>query len=200
VCLFANERTKTMPQAKTLTQAEVDQVLRYISTKRFAFRDRAMFLTSLWSGMRVKEIAALRLCDLVNADGTVRAEVRLSAQQTKGQHARTVFLPQKLREELKHYLTQRYSKLPELPVFYTAQRAGFSANTLCQHFYWMYRRAGVAGASSHSGRRTFITTLASKGVGIRVLANLAGHRGGVAVTMRYIDANENMMRNAVELA
>lgn len=188
-----------MAQAKTLTQAEIDQVLRYISTKKFAFRDRAMFLTSLWSGMRVKEIAALRMRDIVNEDGSVRSEVRLSADQTKGSHARTVFIPQKLREELKHYLAQRYSKLPELPVFYTAQRAGFSANTLCQHFYWLYKRAGVMGASSHSGRRTFITTLASKGVGIRVLANLAGHRGGVAVTMRYIDANENMMRNAVEL-
>ena len=188
-----------MAQAKTLTQAEIDQVLRYISTKKFAFRDRAMFLTGLWSGMRVKEIAALRLRDVVNADGTVRAEIRLSAEQTKGRHARTVFLPEKLREELKHYLAQRYSKLSDLPVFYTAQRAGFSANTLCQHFYWMYKRAGVTGASSHSGRRTFITSLASKGVGIRVLANLAGHRGGVAVTMRYIDANENMMRNAVEL-
>jgi len=32
------------------------------------------------------------------------------------------------------------------------------------------------GATSHSGRRSFITTLASKGIGVRVLASLAGHR------------------------
>lgn len=63
-----------MAQAKSLTQAEIDQVLRYISIKNFAFLDRAMFLTSCWSGMRVKEIAALRIKDVANEGGTNRAE------------------------------------------------------------------------------------------------------------------------------
>jgi integrase/recombinase XerD len=187
-----------MAQAKSLTQAEIDQVLRYISTKKFGFRDRAMFLTSCWSGMRVKEIAALRIKDVANDDGTIKAEVRLAADQTKGKHGRTVFIPEKLRAELREYLAQRYSKLPELPLFYTAQRACFSANTLCQHFYWMYKRAGISGGSSHSGRRYFITSLASKGIGVRVLASLAGHRS-IFVTQRYIDVNDDMKRRAVEL-
>ncbi|MNW04007.1 site-specific tyrosine recombinase XerC [compost metagenome] len=62
----------------------------------------------------------------------------------------------------------------------------------------MYKRAGIDGASSHSGRRTFITTLASKGVGVRVLASLAGHRS-IATTQAYIDVNDDMKRRAVEL-
>jgi len=41
-----------MGQAKTLTQAEIDQVLRHCATRKFAIRDRVLFLTSLWSGMR----------------------------------------------------------------------------------------------------------------------------------------------------
>ena len=45
---------------------------------------------------------------------------------------------------------------------------------------------------------TFITSLASKGIGVRMLASLAGHRN-LQVTMRYIDANDDMKRNAVEL-
>jgi integrase/recombinase XerD len=53
-------------------------------------------------------------------------------------------------------------------------------------------------ATSHSGRRTFITTLAHKGVNVRVLAELAGHRS-IAVTQRYIDLNEKVLRAAVEL-
>jgi integrase/recombinase XerD len=62
----------------------------------------------------------------------------------------------------------------------------------------IYRAANMHGASSHSGRRTFITTLANKGIGVRLLASLAGHQS-VAVTMRYIDCNDDMKRNAVNL-
>lgn len=38
------------------------------------------------------------------------------------------------------------------------------------------KRVGMEDATSHSGRRSFITTLASKGIGVRLLAALAGHR------------------------
>ena len=76
---------------------------------------------------------------------------------------------------------------------------GFTANTLTQHFHYLFKRAGIAGASSHSMRRSFITNLANKGIGVRVLASLAGHRS-IAVTQKYIDVNDDMMRNAVELA
>jgi integrase/recombinase XerD len=50
----------------------------------------------------------------------------------------------------------------------------------------------------NSGRRTFITRLANKGVGVRVLAALAGH-SSIAVTQRYIDVNDAQLANAVEL-
>ena len=84
------------------------------------------------------------------------------------------------------------------PLFSTQKRDHFTANTLCQHFHWLYRQAGIAGASSHSGRRTFITALANKGVGVRVLMALAGHRN-ISTTQAYIDVNDEMKRRAVEL-
>lgn len=187
-----------MAQAKSLTQNEIDQVLRYIATKKMAYRDRVMFLMTVWSGMRIKEVASLRIDDVVSEDGSIKAEIRLSAEQTKGRHSRTVFLPEKLRREIAEYAKGRCLKFPDLPLFYTASGKAFSANTLCQHFYWLYKAAGVSGASSHSGRRTFITSLAGKGIGVRVLASLAGHRS-IAVTQRYIDVNDDMKRRAVEL-
>ena len=67
-----------------------------------------------------------------------------------------------------------------------------------QIFFWLYRRAGIAGASSHSCRRSFITRLASKGISVRVLASLAGHRD-ISVTQKYIDVHDDMKRAAVEL-
>ena len=187
-----------MAQAKTLTQAELDQVLRYVSNTRYSIRNRAMLLTSFFSGMRVGEIAALKISDVRNDDGTIKNEIRLTAAQTKGRYGRVVFVNDKLKTELVSYLRYRKIKDSIEPLFYTEKSKGFSANTLTQWFHWTYRKAGVSGASSHSGRRTFITNLASKGIGVRVLASLAGHRS-IAVTQAYIDVNDDMKRQAVEL-
>ena len=187
-----------MAQAKTLTQAEIDQVLRYITTTRYKARNKMLVLTSVWSGMRVGEIAALKISDVANEDGSIKHEIRLSAQQTKGLYGRVVFLNEKLRIELAAYLLKYKSKNKSLPLFSTEKSEGFSANTLTQWFFWLYKKAGISGASSHSGRRTFITSLAQKGIGVRVLASLAGHRS-IAVTQAYIDVNDEMKRQAVEL-
>lgn len=187
-----------MAQAKTLTQNEIDQVLRYISAKKMGYRDRVIFLMTLWSGMRIKEVASLRIRDVRNEDGSIKGEIRLTPEMTKGRHARVVFIPEKLKTELKQYLANRSTKFPDLPLFHTATGKAFSANTLCQHFYWLYKAAGVSGASSHSGRKTFLTTLANKGISIHILASLAGHRN-IAVTSRYLIANDELKRNAVEL-
>ena len=53
-------------------------------------------------------------------------------------------------------------------------------------------------ASSHSGRRKFITDLSEKGVSVRVIQELARHRD-LATTQRYIDVSVDKLRNAVNL-
>lgn len=187
-----------MSQAKTLTPAEIEHVLAHIAQHSFALRNRVMLLTGLWSGMRVGEIASLSVGDVMNVDGSVKAEVRLTAEQTKGRQPRTVFLPQKLQQELADYMSLRPNALPHHPLFITAGRKRFSANVMAQHFHYLFKNAGIAGASSHSMRRSFITNLANKGISVRVLAEISGHRS-IAVTQKYIDVNDEMKRNAVEL-
>jgi integrase/recombinase XerD len=192
---------QTMPkQAKTLQAQELRRVLDYIATRPHALRNRTMLLATHYAGLRVGEVANLRYEDVVDAAGAVRDEIRLEPEQTKGRHARVVFVNAKLRRELEAYLLAYPPKKIEHRLFYTQKRAaeGFTPNTLAQHFHYIYRRAGIAGASSHSGRRTFITNLASKGVGVRVLMSLAGHRH-IGTTQAYIDVNDDMKRKAVEL-
>ena len=58
--------------------------------------------------------------------------------------------------------------------------------------------AGIDGASSHSGRRQIVTQLADRGINARLVQVLAGHKH-LSTTQRYIDVNENALRNAVEL-
>jgi integrase/recombinase XerD len=73
-----------------------------------------------------------------------------------------------------------------------------SPNSLVQVFGRFYKLAGLSNASSHSGRRSFITGLAHKGVNVRVLAALAGHKN-IATTQRYIEVGEHQLRAAVEM-
>ena len=191
---------KMSKQAKTLTAQELRMVLDYIATRNHAARNRAMLLTTYYAGLRVGETASLRYEDVVGADGKIKREVLLKPEQTKGRHARTVFVNDKLSKELENYIKAVPMRNSKDKLFYTQKRKedGFTANTLTQFFHYLYKRAGFCYASSHSGRRTFITNLAAKGVGVRVLMSLAGHRN-ISTTQAYIDVNDNMKRKAVEL-
>lgn len=188
-------------QAKTLNATELRRVLDHVATRKHATRNRALVMTTFLSGMRVGEVASLRYKDVVDSEGAVRNEIRLTAEQTKGNEARVVFVNEKLRKELEQYLRTYKTTDMNSKLFYSQKRTsdGFTANTLTQFFHFLYRRAGLDGASSHSGRRTFITNLASKGVGVRVLMSLSGHKN-ISTTQAYIDVNDDMKRKAVELA
>ena len=188
-------------QAKTLTAEELRRVLDYVATRKHSVRNRALVLTSIYSGCRVGELSSLTYTDVVDDEGKVRDEIRLKAENTKTKEARVVFINAKLKKELQQYASIYKPANTELKFFYSQKRKsdGYSANTLTQFFHYLYKRAGVFGASSHSGRRTFITNLASKGVGVRVLMSLAGHRN-ISTTQAYIDVNDDMKRKAVELA
>lgn len=198
-----------MSQAKVLSEKEIRKVLLYIASHKHAARNRAMFVVLNATGMRVGELAALRLCDVLTATGEIVEEIRLSADQTKGSRGRTVVLSSKAQEEIKNYLQTRFKLKDLLAVsltdtsraLFTTQKnpnRGFTSGTLAQHFHYMYKGAGITGASSHSSRRTFITRLSELGVSVRVLMDLAGHRS-LAVTQKYIESNPALARQAVSL-
>ena len=188
----------TMKQAATLTERQIKAVLAHCSTRKHAQRDRTIIMFSFAAGLRAKEIAALKRSDVLNDHGTVRDEFQLAKIQTKGHKTRRVFISTRLRRELEIYLKQPPLRVNCPALFQSQKGSGFSANTMCQLFLDIYSEIGLTGASSHSGRRTLITNLASRGVSVRVLAEIAGH-SSISTTQRYIDVNDEQMRAAVEL-
>jgi integrase/recombinase XerD len=197
---WLGRKPRMSKQAKTLTPQEQRRVLDYMATRAHAARNRAIFMVMFLAGLRVGEAAALRVRDAVDDNGQVRTEFLLPAAYTKGGQARTVFVSERLRKELTAYVQATEFLSRNSKLFYSQKQDsdGFTANTLTQHFHYLYKRAGVIGASSHSTRRTFITNLAAQGISVRVLASLAGHRS-IATTQAYIDVNDDQKRKAVEL-
>ena len=188
-----------MKQARTLTDKQIKIVLAHCATRRHAARDRAIVMVSFLAGLRAKEIAALKTSDMQAADGTIRDEFVLAKTQTKGRKARRVFVSGKLKKELAAYLKEVPLRDGCDALFQSQKGTAFSANTMCQLFLNIYKECGIEGASSHSGRRSLLTNLAARGVGVRVLAEIAGH-SSISVTQRYLDVNDEQMRAAVELA
>ena len=83
-------------------------------------------------------------------------------------------------------------------LIFSAKGGGFSAQTIVNLFKRLYKLAGIDGASSHSGRRQFVTKLADQGINARLVQALARHKH-LSTTQRYIEVNELQMRNAIEL-
>ena len=109
-------------------------------------------------------------------------------------------MSKRLAQQLKEFGQKYKSHVNRIdaPLIFSAKGGGFNAQTIINLFQKLYEEAGIAGASSHSGRRQFVTELADKGINARVIQALARHKH-LNTTMRYIDINENKMRAAVEL-
>ena len=136
--------------------------------------------------------------NVFDEQGAVREQFILKAAQSKGGQTRTVYLNQRLRKALVDYGDTIKFSDPQRALFASQKGGAFSANTMCQLFLDIYKACGLKDASSHSGRRTYITRLANKGVGVRLLAALAGH-AHISTTQRYIDVNSDQLASAVEL-
>jgi integrase/recombinase XerD len=188
-----------MPQARTLSKAEIKKVIDVTnSCSRYPMRDTTMLLFTHLCGLRVGEVASMRFDDVLDTRGSVRDEITLDAARTKSKRARKIFLPKQMQRQLKIYVESFIKRPTHGYLFATQKSTRFSANTATQHLQRLYARAAINGATSHSGRRTWLTTLSQKGVSVFVLADLAGHRS-IQTTQRYVTVNDEMKRNAAEL-
>lgn len=48
------------------------------------------------------------------------------------------------------------------------------------------------------GRRSLLTILSAKGVGVWILAEIAGH-SSIAITQKYVDVNDTQIRQAINM-
>lgn len=188
-----------MKQAKVLSSEELKRVMAICVTMRNGKRNRLMLMLSHYAGMRVGEIASLEWGDVLDRNLRPKTMFYLKAENTKAKEARQVHLNAKLQKELTTYWAQldRWKKL-ERPVIQSQKGGRFTPNSMVQAFARVFDAAGIEDASSHSGRRWFITQMAHAGVSPKVIMELAGHKQ-LTTTQRYIDVTDEQKRSAVDL-
>lgn len=123
-----------MKQAPVLTERDVKRVLQPCAQTACPDRNRLVFQLGNLSGMRIGEISALKISDVLSEDGAMRTVIQLTAAQTKGCEARTVRVSTQLQTELAAYLRTLSAerRAADLPLITNKLVAAFSANGLCQ--------------------------------------------------------------------
>lgn len=196
-------------QAKTLNDSQINRLLDYVAHSRsYSRRNRVMVLLSFRAGLRSKEIGALTWGMVTDAEGQTNDALELPNSASKGRSGRV--LP--LRDDLKAALCSLHEeeKLQgrgrPTDFVLSFKKGSFTlvsrANTVQCTFRLWYRTLRFHGASSHSGRRTFITRAARKvslvGGSLRDVQALAGH-SSIQVTQRYVDCDPDAQQRLVQL-
>jgi integrase len=190
-------------QAKILTKPQAEAVLSYLGSTRYPVRNRVVFLLSLKAGLRAKEIAALTWEMVTDAEGRLSDAIHLTNVASKGRSGRVIPINNELREALAALRTEADGSVRPSPYLISSERgAKTSAAAIVNKFAGWYSALGFSGASSHSGRRTFITNAARKistvGGSLRDVQLLAGHTA-LSTTQRYIDSNGDAQRRIVNI-
>ena len=176
-------------QAKVVTPQMLRRMLRRTSRTPFHARDRAMILLSVKAGLRACEIARLDWRMVLDARGKIADVLEIHDAIAKKRSGRRIPMHPDLRRALQSL--KRMSEPPG-PVIRSARGGHMRSTSVVNWFAALFRELGFEGCSSHSGRRTFITTAARNvhrsGCSLRDVQLLAGHRS-IETTERYIDGD-----------
>ena len=188
-----------MKQAKVLSDKELNKLFKVCELTSYPSRNRLIVAFSFFAGLRAIEIANLKISDVFGTDDTVNDTIVLSAEQTKGSESNVLHIGKKLQREIQSFVTQypHITRNRESRLFRT-QRGVFSSQSIQNLFSQLYQLANIPNASSHSGRRSFITNLSEKGISTRVIQELARH-SSMVTTQRYIDVSDDKLKNAVNI-
>jgi integrase len=186
-------------QAKVVTHQMLRRMLRRTSSAPFPARDRVMILLAVKAGLRACEIAQLEWSMVLDARSKVADSLAIHDAIAKKRGGRRIPMHPDPRRALRSLL--RISELSG-PVIRSARGGCLRPTSVVNRFAALFKELGFEGCSSHSGRRTFITTAARNvhrsGCSLRDVQLLAGHRS-IETTERYIDGDTRGQRRLVGL-
>jgi integrase len=186
-------------QAKILHEQQINDLLVFASTTRNPLRNKLIVLLSVKAGLRAGEIAGLTWDMVLDPTGEVGQAIELHDCIAKKNSGRRIPLHPTLQSTLTAWCLLTGGNGP---VIQSERGEAMTPASVINWFAFAYRTVGLAGCSSHSGRRTFITRAArlvhKAGGSLRDVQLLAGHRS-IQTTQRYIDGDTDVQRKLVAM-
>ena len=193
-------------QSKTLNKSQIEIVRSFLRSKRNGLRNEIIFLLSVKSGLRSKEISLLSWKMVCKSDGSLDDYINLPNSSTKRNSGRIIPLHKDLKSKLS-LLLEKHKKLIYFDInssfIVRTERSPFTTSqSIVNMFQSWYKRLGLIGCSSHSGRRTFITETSKRislvGGSLRDIQLMVGHQN-LQTTQRYIESDSESQRKVVDL-
>jgi integrase/recombinase XerD len=162
-------------------------------------RDRALFGICLYAGARINEACTLLKGDVISPRG-VRPKLIIRSHNTKGkQDTREIQIHPTLKEYLEAYAPTIKARGKNPHLFPGRHGLGHihkcSADRIMRE---ALERVGMEerGFSTHSFRRTCLTTMSDAGIPLRHIQSISGHRS-LAALERYLGVTDQHKENAI---
>lgn len=175
---------------------EMDTLLQTVEAdtenNRLQLRDRAMIETLYSTGMRVSELLSLSASRILDAEGQVVSEIRITG---KGGKDRMVFLGSQARQALAHYLRVRDEFAPKTEALFVNARGGALTDRGLRNILNQYERhIGMhKRLYPHRFRHTFATDLLNDGADIRQVQEMLGH-SSLSTTQVYTSVSRERLK------
>ncbi len=183
-----------MGEVRALSLDECGRLLRVVGTNPSPFRevrDRAMIVTFLLTGARLREIVQVDKGDIDLHQGTIRLH-------RKGGEINVLPLADSAKVVLKAYLKQRRRRSRTRALFISCRNRRISRGTVWSLLKRYLKKARIKthGMGPHALRHTFATLLLNQGENLRVIQSLMNHKS-LATTARYLHTRSQELVSAV---
>lgn len=200
----ASDKINKNDTMKWLTKKEQERFISYVKTEKNEFkllRNLAVIDVMLYAGLRVAEVASLKLDD-VRVNGEITLTIR---EGKKGKYATAMLVKSKdgdytknLRKWLKYRQALTDDKYIKSPYLFVSERTGQLGARGIQIMLNKYAKlANMDNITPHRFRHSFCKNLANAGTSIEVICKLARHES-IETTKIYVDSSQEEMLSALK--
>jgi len=175
---------KKLPEV--LTEEEIEKLLNVNKVSRKHLRNLAILELFYSSGLRISELCNLKINDLNLENGFIRVK-------GKGNRERIALLNKFSVEMLRKYLSERKTGIDEY-LFLNNRNKKISRQSVWKVVKKYAKYAGIGkDVKPHTLRHTFATHLLERGMDLRVVQELLGHKS-IATTEIYTHLNRKKIK------
>lgn len=190
-------------EAKALTEDQEKSFLSELG-RRTKYYMYALFMAN--TGLRPGEALALNRKDVNLQKKTVKVTKTFLDRQKKVQNApktssskRTVPIPDDVAKLLKEYMIKQPNQKPDAPLFQTETGNRPTMSYLRKRFKYVGNAIGCEWVNLHTMRHTYASKLFKKGVDIKVISKLLGHKDVSTTYDIYVHFIDNVVEDSVQV-